>query len=47
MFIRSSFSGPPFNINIFSSFLADIELNFKIKGYLDCNNLIAFSPILL
>ena len=41
---RSSFSGPPFNVNIFSSFLADIELNFKMKGYLDCNNnLIAFS----
>ena len=41
---RSSFSGPPFNVNIFSSFLADIELNFKIKGYQDCNNnLIAFS----
>ena len=41
---RSSFSGPPFNVNIFSSFLADIELNFKIKGYLDHkNNLIAFS----
>ena len=41
---RSSFSGPPFNVNIFSSFLADIKLNFKIKGYLDHNNnLIAFS----
>ena len=41
---RSSFSGPPFNVNIFSSFLADIDLNFKIKGYLDHkNNLIAFS----
>ena len=41
---RSSFSGPPFNVNIFSSFLADTDLNFKLKGYLNHKNkLIAFS----
>ena len=38
VFVKSSFSGPPFNTSIFKSFFNDKNLDFKMIGYQDQNN---------
>ena len=44
VFVKSSFSGPPFNTSIFKSFFNDKNLDFKMNGYKDQNNeLLSFS----
>ena len=44
VYSKSAFSGPPFNIEIFKSFIANKEVNFSTYGYYTANNkLVAFS----
>ena len=44
VFVKSSFSGPPFSTSIFKSFFNDKHLGFKMIGYQDENNeLLSFS----
>ncbi|MEC7937604.1 MAG: hypothetical protein VX147_06535 [Bacteroidota bacterium] len=44
VFVKSSFSGPPFNVSIFKSFFNDKHLGFKMIGYQDQHNqLLSFS----
>ena len=40
---NSSFSGPPFNMNIFLEFFKNKDINHQISGYYLKNNLVAFS----